>query len=118
MSWWYRFRRAIENTPTVLVVVTSMHCTRSCAALILEVKNEGSVWPNTGSLVLENEDAKLTLKEHSKHHLALVTETAQSLVSWSLPLTHSHLLQGIRVRVNRERPIAWTGEAGRFESVR
>jgi len=116
-SWWFRFRRTIENTPTALVVVTPVPCIRSCAMLVLEVKNEGRIWPSTGSFILENKDAKLT-KEHSKHHLSLITETTQSLVSRSVPLTHSHLLQGIRVRVNREKPIAWTGEAVRFESVR
>src|SRR5216683_1725206 len=62
-SWWFRFRRAIENTPTVLLVVTPVPCTRSCAALVLEVKNEGPVWPNSVSFVLENNGAKLTMKE-------------------------------------------------------
>src|SRR5882724_2198617 len=58
-SWWFRFRRALENTSTVLVVVTPVSCTRSCAALVLEVKNEGPVWPHTGSFILENNAAKL-----------------------------------------------------------
>jgi hypothetical protein len=141
MSWWYRFRRAIENTPTVLVVVTSVHCTRSCATLVLEVKNEGPVWPNTGPFVLENDDAKLMLKEDPKHRLSLVTGSkticstfppgeAKVLLTSTLyppsegkrstsggnclPQTHSHLLQGIRVRVNQERPIKWTDAPVRF----
>ena len=114
-SWWFRFRRAVENTPTALVVVTPIACTRSCATLVLEVKNEGPVWPNTGSFILENNDAKLTT-EPSKHHLSRVTETAQSPGGWSLPLTHSHLLQGIRVRVNQERPITWIDGPARFST--
>src|ERR1700716_1466438 len=48
-SWWFRFRRAIENTPTTLVVLTPVACIRSCAALVLEVKSEGLVWLNTVS---------------------------------------------------------------------
>jgi hypothetical protein len=144
-SWWFRFRRAIENTPTVLVVVTSVPCTRSCAALVLEVTNEGPIWPNTMSFVLENSAAKLT-KEHSKPQLSLVTGSTptfyspQPLGEWqreracaltshppkeeglclsssrSLPLTHSNLLQGIRVRVNQERPVVWNAGPVRFST--
>ena len=131
-SWWFRFRRAIENTPTVLLVVTPVPCTRSCAALVLEVKNEGPVWPNSVSFVLENNDAKLT-KEHSKHQLSLVTGSTPTFYSpylgeeqrkglslsssCSVPLTHSNLLQGIRVRVNQERPIVWNAGPIRFRVV-
>jgi hypothetical protein len=129
-SWWFRFRRTIENTPTVLVVVTPVPCTRSCAALVLEVKNEGPVWPNTVSFVLENNGAKLTIKEsYSSPRLSLVTEITQPPGSplpedgkftldgySSLPLSHSHLLRGIRVRVNQERPISWIPGPVRFKT--
>ncbi len=151
-SWWFRFRRVIENTPTVLIVVTSVPCTRSCAALVLEVKNEGPGWPNTGSSVLENNGARLTMKEsreHSTPRLSLVTGSTPALCSsltlgegpgergyesltpppssperegfslsnhTYLPLTHSNLLQGIRVRVNQERPIQWNAGPIRFSA--
>jgi hypothetical protein len=148
-SWWFRFRRAIENTPTVLIVITPVPCTRSCAALVLEVKNEGPVWPNTVSFVLENNRAKLTIKESREHptpRLSLVTGATPALCSsvalgerayaprtpppcspqeregfnlsdYSyLPLTHSHLLQGIRVQVNQERPVQWTPGSVRFRT--
>src|SRR6266436_81717 len=117
-SWWFRFRRSIENTPTALVVITPVPCTRSCAALILEIKNEAPVWPSSMSFVLENNGAKLTI-EKSRHestpHLSLVT-VAQSPDRSFLPLTHANLLQGSRVRVNQERPIAWTVEPARFRT--
>jgi hypothetical protein len=128
-SWWFRFRRALENRPTVLVVVTPVSCTRSCATLVLEVKNEGPVWPSTGTFVLENDAAKLKMKEsHSGPRLALVTETQPPGFSFpegrglalnsdaTLPLTHSHLLQGIRVGVNQERPVCWLGDPMRFQT--
>ena len=119
-SWWFRFRRAIENTPTALVVVTPVPCTRSCAALVLEVKSEGPLWPNTLLFALENgAAAKVTTKEgkrYSPPRLSLVTETTQPAVSCSQPLSHSHLLQGIRVRVNQERPVAWTADPVRFRT--
>jgi len=118
-SWWFRFRRAIENTTTALVVVTPVSCTRSCAALVLKIKNEGLVWPSTMSFVLENNGAKLTIEESkgdSTPHLSLVKETAPSPDHSFLPLTHANLLQGSRVRVNQERPIAWTVEPARFRT--
>jgi len=37
-SWWYRFRRTVEDRPTVLTVISEEACTRSCAALVLELK--------------------------------------------------------------------------------
>jgi hypothetical protein len=120
-SWWFRFRRAIENTPTALVVVTPVACIRSCATLVLEVKSEGPLWPNTMSFVLENSDARLAIKEGGEGappqttRLLLVTGSTQPLNSWPA-LTHSHLLQGIGVRVNRERPVAWTAGPVRFRT--
>jgi hypothetical protein len=37
-SWWYRFRRTVEDRPTVLAVISEEACTRSCAALTLEME--------------------------------------------------------------------------------
>jgi recombination protein RecA len=37
-SWWYRFRRTVEDRPTVMTVISEEACTRSCAALTLELK--------------------------------------------------------------------------------
>src|SRR5688500_9804982 len=43
-SWWYRFRRTVENRPTSILVISEEACTRSCAALALEFQGvaEGS----------------------------------------------------------------------------
>src|SRR5262245_21430527 len=62
-SWWFRFRRAIEDTPTTLIVLTPVACVRSCAALVLELKNENSVWPSTLSLVSEKSNGRFTARE-------------------------------------------------------
>jgi hypothetical protein len=119
-SWWFRFRRTIENTPTALIVVTPVSCTRSCAALVLEVKNEGPFWPNTLSFVLENNGAKLTMNESrspSAPRLSLVPDTTPTPGDkFSQPLTHSRLLQGIRIQVNQERPITWINGPVRFRT--
>src|ERR1043166_1374062 len=43
-SWWFRFRRAIENTPTAMIVLTPLAVVRSCASLALELNNKRTVW--------------------------------------------------------------------------
>jgi len=40
-SWWYRFRRTVENRPTAILVISEEACTRSCAALTLEFEGKG-----------------------------------------------------------------------------
>ena len=50
-SWWYRFRRTVEDRPTVLTVISEEACTRSCAALTLELKGAPE-W--SGNLLRQN----------------------------------------------------------------
>ena len=45
-SWWYRFRRTVEDRPTALLVISEEACTRSCAALTLELHGSGE-WLRT-----------------------------------------------------------------------
>lgn len=41
LSYWYRFRRAIEDTPTILVLVEEQQpLARSCASLLMDVQRE------------------------------------------------------------------------------
>jgi len=44
ISYWYRFRRAIENTPTILALVEKEPLARSCASLMLEMKRKKAIW--------------------------------------------------------------------------
>src|ERR1044071_431035 len=46
-SWWYRFRRTLEPTPTALVVIAEDSCVKSCASLSLGLTGEASNWPAT-----------------------------------------------------------------------
>ena len=48
-SWWYRFRRTVEDRPTVLAVISEEACTRSCAALTLGL-NGAAEWSRTNLL--------------------------------------------------------------------
>jgi hypothetical protein len=44
ISYWYRFRRAIENTPTILALVEKQPLAKSCASLMLETKLKKTAW--------------------------------------------------------------------------
>jgi len=41
---WYRLRRAIENTPTILIVVEQEPGAGSCASLLLEMRKDRVAW--------------------------------------------------------------------------
>ena len=44
LSWWFRFRRAIENTPTSLLVISRDPNARSCASLVFELRRDNVDW--------------------------------------------------------------------------
>ena len=90
MTYWFRFRRAVENTPTVLMLVDEEPCAGSSASLVLRLEGEGAIW-STGKSKPESRNPK-----------------AQNLETSSLPfqpgkpprqvniLPHARLLKGIR----------------------
>src|SRR5580658_3375387 len=44
ISYWYRFRRAIENTPTILALAEREPIARSCASLMLDIERKKTIW--------------------------------------------------------------------------
>lgn len=44
ISYWYRFRRAIENTPTILAIAEKEPIAKSCASLILDLERKKTLW--------------------------------------------------------------------------
>ena len=114
-NWWFRFRRAIENTPTVLAVVTPVACVRSCAAMALELKNEGVAWPSADSLVGEEPEGSL-VSDRPTPHLRLVAADDRR-DRRTATFKHSRLLQALTVCVNRKRPLAASDRATHFNSL-
>src|SRR5262249_46265718 len=49
LSMWFRFRRAVENTPTILLLLGEESCAKSCASLVLRCQRKG----NKGSRATE-----------------------------------------------------------------
>lgn len=44
ISYWYRFRRAVEKTPTILALLEKQPLAKSCAALLLEMQRRKTAW--------------------------------------------------------------------------
>ena len=112
-TWWFRFRRAIEDTPTVLLVMTPVASARSCAAMTLELKNEGALWPATTSFVTPEKKVAPTPDERSAKHLSLVITDDRNTHRADLP-SHTHFLKASTIRVQRERPVNWDSHLVRF----
>ena len=115
-SWWFRFRRVIENTPTVLIVLTPAATVRSCASLALELKNKRAVWPSAGSLDSEDSQSGFSGISEQGRHLSLVRPLNARIRDNGAP-PHSYFLQAIQIRVNRERPLDFPPRDMQFESA-
>lgn len=86
-SWWYRFRRTVENTATVLIVIAKDSCVRSCAALGLQVKREIDDWSITGQI------------SDGFNRLSLVNHASPKNP------THSTLISRIHIQMVRQKPV-------------
>jgi hypothetical protein len=94
-SWWYRFRRTVEDRPTVITVISEEACTRSCAALTLELKGAAE-WSRASERASQSN--VLPMRKQ--------VPVNQSLV------THGSLLHLNSIQVNRQRPISpWVNES-------
>jgi len=98
-SWWYRFRRTVEDRPTVITVISEEACTRSCAALTLELKGAAE-WSRASEPASQSNVLPM-----------------RKQVSVNQPsVTHGNLLHFNLIQVNRQRPISPWGNESRFRA--
>jgi recombination protein RecA len=112
-SWWYRFRRTLEATPTALVVIAEESCVRSCASLALELRGETCLWSSSSegprdrlSEVLNKNNTRplSALRSLSSIPAPAVIESFRRTVNGA-SLPHSNLLQGLSFQVECQRPL-------------
>ena len=113
-SWWFRFRRVIENTPTVLLVLTPVAAVRSCASLALELKKERVVWPSAVTPGPHNPDSGVAVISAQGRHLSLVRSLNSTTRITGTP-AHSHFLHTMQIGVHRERPVEFGSGVIQFE---
>ena len=53
MSTWFRFRRVIEHTPTILLLLGEESCAKSCASLVLQCQRKNENWNYTNCFAPE-----------------------------------------------------------------
>src|SRR5438132_685413 len=51
LSTWFRFRRAIENTPTILLLLGEESCAKSCASLVLRCQRRADHWSRAAASI-------------------------------------------------------------------
>jgi len=106
-SWWYRFRRTIEHTPTALAVISQTSCVRSCASLSLELKHYSLAWSSARK---DFETASTSRVDRPKRfeetRLTLVGDLGQQPESCGSALTHTLLLRSSDLQINQRKPIA------------
>lgn len=105
-SWWYRFRRTVENKATAVVVITQEAATRSCAALTLEL-NGAAEWSSSkplepGSLLLEGGSKSFGPGIPAKENIPRLPDRF-SIGSVKVP--HANLLRMNSIKVSKRRPI-------------
>jgi hypothetical protein len=74
LASWFRFQRAIEKTPTVLIVMSSRSIVKSAAALVLQMKMQIAQWSTilTGvnlNIEVVRSRRPRSLKSHVRVHL-------------------------------------------------
>jgi hypothetical protein len=90
-SWWYRFRRVVENTPTALLVLAQDSCVRACASLILSLESKEFIW------------SKIKIGR------GLSTNSSET-TAWRVKpelrsVTHGNILRSGSIEVKRVKPI-------------
>jgi hypothetical protein len=98
-SWWYRFRRTVENTSTAIVVMAEESCARSCASLTLEL-NGAAEWSRTDSEELVKVRSFL-----EKGNGRSTENQLLKLMPGPQRITHANLLQINSISINRRRPL-------------
>src|SRR5688500_14188144 len=126
-SWWFRFRRAIENTPTVMVVISQASCVGSRASQILELKKEKEVWSSAGHILggSDGRKAEILTPVFSNSNAVAPRSTPVVIpdsVTSSAPdafnsrVNHSVLLRRLLLNAERQKPASLISRNVRFDS--
>jgi hypothetical protein len=88
LTSWFRFRRAVENTPTILLLIARVSCAKTCASLVMDL----SAVPIKSGHPAADQPAKQREK-HQQLNFAIVSRAN----------SHVCLLDGLSVQVQLQR---------------
>jgi recombination protein RecA len=79
LNVWFRFRRAVENTPTILFLMAQESNAKTCASLVLRMEGEAGVWRETSENAASSENAAAAnAQEKRKHAVGNLLEGGKS----------------------------------------
>jgi recombination protein RecA len=99
LNAWFRFRRAVEDTSTVLLVLEQESNAKTCASLVLRMSMKAAKWSDTTESDVSDNAAGIKAVEVSQHlHACMADERLApgSLLHGCLP--HARLLDGSDVQ--------------------
>jgi recombination protein RecA len=99
LNAWFRFRRAVENTSTVLLVLEQESNAKTCASLVLQMKRKAAQWST-----MDSEDSAEISARHAYACLLEGSEVQAEMI-------HTRV-QSINAPLARSAPISIT--VGRF----
>ncbi len=105
LASWFRFRRVIENTPTVLLVISHSPCARTCASLLLKLERSPIVHRQpaaSSQLSAPSYQLPGLAKDQGKRFTVHNFPNRSEALDGAAP-AHTHLLEGISVRAELER---------------
>ena len=92
LTSWFRFRRAVEPTATVLLLIEQEPCAKTCASLVLRLQPE-AIFASNSTTFLEPDQLRLT----SLSHNVRFTDTGPQILK-NNGVGHAALLRGMRFR--------------------
>jgi hypothetical protein len=98
LTTWFRFRRAIENTPTTLVIVEQEPYAKTCAALVMELKLRGQGKGDRGQYTAEVRNW-FSIPQFGS---SAIPQSGMECANPVFP-THSHLFHGMKIELEISR---------------
>jgi recombination protein RecA len=99
LNAWFRFRRAVEDTSTVLLVLEQESNAKTCASLVLRMSMKAAKWSGAGESNVNDKAEGIKTTEISRHSRGSLAQ--EFLANGCLPhacLSHARLLDGSDVQ--------------------
>jgi recombination protein RecA len=94
LNAWFRFRRAVEDTSTVLLVLEQESNAKTCASLVLRMSLKAAKWSGAGESKVKDKAEGIKTTEMSRHSRGSL---AQEVLAKGC-LAHARLLDGSDVQ--------------------
>jgi hypothetical protein len=93
LTTWFRFRRVVENTPTVLLIIGTEPCTQSCASLGLKLDGQGQCSSSQFSVL----SSQFSIFHESSSFIRNEIFSMENCFAEERP-AHAELLTGLEIR--------------------